>query len=120
VPRITHIFGVEALAALRPGDGRGILVAGKIARVICEEEHGDDRLYEADTVPNLLVIERVLDDVRDDLAALSRPRAMARFDARDRILRGLLAPRFGAIAASSREILAVLVAAGRAPSPFVR
>jgi len=112
-----------ALDAVAPGDARGVLVVVKIARITWYEAYDDDEWRrEAQTVPNLLLLERVLDEVRADverwrMRAPARP--LARFDERDRTLRGLLGPRLAAIADSDRAIVTTLAAAGCAPSPFL-
>jgi hypothetical protein len=110
-----------SLRAILGVDGRAALVAGKIARVASEASLDDPVLHEADVAPNLILIERILDDVRADVEGVrveGQLVAFARFHDRDRCLRRLLAPLFASISPTSRATLAALAAAGRAPSPF--
>lgn len=108
-----------ALRDVLDDPARAVLVVGKIARVASEEELDDDELRAMDTYPNLLLLERTLEDLRADIERTSPPAgALAAFEERDRVLRGLLAPLFAAIPASERALIAMLAAAGRAPSPF--
>jgi hypothetical protein len=115
----------DAFAALEPtvADAliRSVVVAGKVARIAAEEDLGDDDLWTCDTVPNLLVVERVLktassdvDRVRSGLPA----KALVRFDEADALLRVLLSPLLDSISECERAVFAALVAAGRAPSPL--
>jgi hypothetical protein len=103
----------------------GVLVAGKVARVASYlDGHDDFGAWEADAVPNLLLLEKLLADVDAQIAShdgARAPRSSAeRLERHGRRLRGLLAPLFEKIPVLSRRILSALVAAGQAPSPFVR
>jgi len=104
-------------------DLTGVVVAAKVVRIACEDDFDDDDLRSVDVHPNLLVVERLLDEARaavDARRASASAAALARFDAADRALRGLLAPLFDAIPELERAAIEVLAAAGRAPSPFCR
>ena len=100
---------------------RVVLVGGKVARIACEHSGEEDDLWTSDVVPNLLLLEHVLEGVRLDVDRARpriRPDLLSRFDEQDAILRGLLAPLFTAIPPRDRAIIAALAAAGRAPSPL--
>ncbi|HYJ11080.1 MAG TPA: hypothetical protein VEX18_18790, partial [Polyangiaceae bacterium] len=100
---------------------RSMVVAGKVARIASEEDFGDDDLWFCDTVPNLVVVERVLATARSDVdraRARLPATALARFDAADALLRSLLSPLLNAISERERAVFVALVAAGRAPSPL--
>jgi hypothetical protein len=97
-----------ALIAAVPSEddlARAMLIAAKIHRITSIPE-ADDELFADDTVPNLLLIEHVLD-------ALPAVPEVAR-------VRGLLAPWFARIPDEARAVLAALVRAERAPSPWCR
>jgi hypothetical protein len=104
--------------------GAGMLLAGKVVRVASylDDERGDD-VWEADAVPNLLLLEKLLVDLDADVAG-RRPRApqplVVRVEKSGELLRGLLAPLFATIPVVTRQVLAALIAAKCAPSPFVR
>jgi hypothetical protein len=115
----------EAFMALEPtvADAliRSAVVAGKVARIASEVDLGEDGLWTYDTVPNLLVVERVLGMARSDVdrtRAGLPAKALVRFDEADALLRVLLSPLLDAISARDRAVFAALVAAGRAPSPL--
>ena len=77
----------------------------KIARIASHTRFDDGGSWEMDAVPNLLLIERILDQLQTPVS--------------QRTLRGLLAPLIAPIPASVRAAIDALIAAGRAPSPFV-
>jgi hypothetical protein len=115
----------EAFMALEPtvADAliRSAVVAGKVARIASEADLGDDGLWTCDTVPNLLVVERLLGTARSDVdqtRAGLPTEALVRFDETDALLRVLLSPLLEAISDRDRVVFAALVAAGRAPSPL--
>jgi hypothetical protein len=102
----------------------GVLVAGKVARIVSYLDGQDDfGAWDADAVLNLLLVEKLLANA-DVEVALRKARApqsvVERLEKSGRLLRGLLAPLFEKIPMPSRRILAALVTAGHAPSPFVR
>jgi hypothetical protein len=100
-----------------------MLLAAKVARIASHLDDEDDDLWDADAVPNLLLIEKLLVDLDAEIPArIARAprRLVAKFELTDRRLRGMLAPLFAAIPLSTRRVVSALVAAGRAPSPFVR
>lgn len=101
-------------------DPRALLVIGKIARVYGEMAYGDDDLHASDTIPNLILIERLLASVRDDAERLrpARRDAVERFDAIDHVLRDQLEPLFELVTDDDRAVVGALAAARRAPSPF--
>ena len=86
-----------------------VLLHGKVARIADDEEE----LWELDTVPNLLLIERTLDELREACGRVPAPIA-----AHEEILRAWLAPLFARISPEVRASVGVLARAGRAPSPF--
>lgn len=103
----------EAVLGLDGVDGEpAIVVAMKVARVACVDDLPED------TIPNLILIERLLGEVRAEIEATVAPAARARFEERDRTLRGLLAPLFATVGDLDRRLIASLAAAGHAPSPF--
>lgn len=99
---------------------RMIFVAGKVARLAGAAEDYDDDLWTMDAIPNLLVLEHVLEGVRADVdrAAAAPARLVGGFRERDAALRSLLAPLFATITVVDRAMLSALAAHGRAPSPF--
>jgi hypothetical protein len=115
----------DAFMALEPALAdapiRSMVIAGKVARIAAENDLDDADLWSCDTVPNLLVVERVLATARFDVdrarAALPA-KALARFDEADARLGVLLSPLLDAISEPDRAAFAALVAAGRAPSPL--
>lgn len=114
-----------AVAAHELGlESEGVVVAGKVARIASYLDGGDDHgAWDEDAVPNLLLIEKVLADVDDELerhGARASREVVARLEERGRLLRGLLAPLMERIPLLARQILAAMVAAGYAPSPFLR
>jgi hypothetical protein len=115
----------DAFMALEPSLAdapiRSVVVAGKVARIAAEKELDDADLWSCDTVPNLLVVERVLATARSDverIRARLSTKALVRFDEADARLGALLSPLLDAISARDRAVFAALVAAGRAPSPL--
>lgn len=86
-----------------------ILLHAKIARIADD----DESLWELDTVPNLLLIERTLDDLRAACGPV--PASIAAHEA---LLRAWLAPLFARISHLDRSSVCVLASSGRAPSPF--
>lgn len=115
----------NAFAALEPTVADALIcsmvVAGKVARIASEADLGDDYLWFSDTVPNLLVVERLLATARSDVdrtRARLPAKALVRFDEADALLRILLSPLLVAISERDRAAFAALVAAGRAPSPL--
>jgi hypothetical protein len=115
----------DAFMALEPTVADALIpsavVAGKVARIASEEDLGEDDLWTYDTVPNLLVVERVLATARSDVdrtRAGLPAKALVRFDEADALLRVLLSPLLDAISERDRAVFAALVAAGRAPSPL--
>ena len=86
-----------------------VLLHAKVARIADDEEE----LWEQDTVPNLLLIERTLDELRAACGRVSDPIA-----AHEAVLRAWLAPLFARISPDVRASVGVLSRAGRAPSPF--
>jgi len=115
----------DAFMALEPtvADAliRSAVVAGKVARIASEVDLGDDDLWTCDTVPTLLVVERVLATARSDVDRTSAglpAKALVRFDEADARLRALLSSLLDAISRHDRAVFAALVAAGRAPSPL--
>jgi hypothetical protein len=126
-----HVHGeagdswAAAFAALEPtvtdAVSRSLFVTGKVARIAFVGDLGDDELWSREVVPNLVVLERVLETagaeverVRSRLPAQAR----VRFDEADALLRGLLSPLIGASSPQDRAVFAALAAAGRAPSPL--
>jgi hypothetical protein len=93
----------RAIRASHPG--RALLLQMKIARIASHTRFDDGGSWEMDAVPNLLLIERILDELQTPVS--------------QRTLRGLLAPLISPIPASVRAAIDALIAAGRAPSPFV-
>jgi hypothetical protein len=115
----------HAFMALEPAFAdapiRSAVVAGKVARIASEEDLGDDDVWSCDTVPNLLVVERVLATARSDIdrtRAGLPAQALVRFDEADALLGVLLSPLLDAISETDRAVFAALVAAGQAPSPL--
>jgi len=115
----------DAFMALEPtiADAlvRGVVVAGKVARIALEEDLGDDDLWACLTVPNLLVVEQMLATACSDVdraRTVLTAKALVRFDDADSLLRVLLSPLLDTISARDRAVFAALVAAGRAPSPL--
>ena len=102
----------------------GVLLAGKIERIASYLDAGDRHdVWQADAVPNLLLIEKLLGALEAEIAkrkAQASHRLFEHIETSGRQLRGLLAPVLATIPAAARQVLAVLVAAGCAPSPFVR
>jgi hypothetical protein len=115
----------HAFAALEPTVAdtllRSVTVAGKVARIASEQELGDQSLWTYDTVPNLLVVKKMLATARTDVEQARvrlTAKALVRFNEADALLHALLSPLLAAISARDRAVFAALVAAGRAPSPL--
>lgn len=126
-----HVLGeagdswAAAFAALEPtvadAVSRSLFVIGKVARIAFAGDLGDDELWSHEVVPNLVVLERVLETAGADVARVRSKlsaQARVRFDEADALLRGLLSPLLGAISPRDRAVFAALAAAGRAPSPL--
>jgi hypothetical protein len=115
---------LRAWDRLVPRDTRALLVIGKVGRVMGYMAHWDpeDEIHAADTIPNLLLLERLLGAMRADAERLrpTRPGDVAAFDDVDSALRAMLAPLFELISDDDRAVLDALAAAGQAPSPFAR
>ena len=86
-----------------------VLLHAKVIRIA----DGDEALWELDTVPNLLLIERTLDELRAACRRMSG--ASAAYEA---TLRAWLAPLLARITPATRASIEALARAGRAPSPF--
>lgn len=102
----------------------GMLLAGKVARIAAylDYEDGDD-VWQADAVPNLLLLEKLLADLDAEIAPRTRrapPAMVEHLETSGRLLRTLLSPLFATIPALARRVLDALTASGHAPSPFVR
>ena len=94
----------DILDSSDPTSLEGLIVRAKIARLedrLNEPER--DELYRSDTVPNLLLLERLIEQLHPLTAAA---------------LRKELAPLFDAIDAPLRGVLEMLIETGLAPSPF--
>lgn len=96
---------------------RAIIIPAKIGRLVGAMDLEDDDLFTSDTVPNLLLIDHVLDAIAGALVTAPAS-ARARLADRERALRHLLAPLFARITPDDRAAFAAFVATGRAPSPF--
>jgi hypothetical protein len=100
----------------------GALLAGKTARVASWLDEGDEEGWDMDVVPNLLLVEHLLAEADVEVARRGPRTArhlLERVQKTRRDLLLLLAPLLATIPESARRTLAVLVAAGCAPSPFV-
>jgi len=86
-----------------------VLLHAKVVRIA----DGDEGLWELDTVPNLLLIERTLDELREACGRGADAGA-----AHEAIVRAWLAPLFAQISPDDRARVAALARSGRAPSPF--
>lgn len=86
-----------------------VLLHAKLLRIA----DGDEALWELDTVPNLLLIERTLGDLRAACRRISDASA-----SHEAMLRAWLAPLLARITPATRASIEVLARAGRAPSPF--
>lgn len=95
---------LRLVAAAGPRDqAAALLVAIKLHRVAGGGEV-DDELFELDSAPNLLLVERSLDELAHLPAAAP--------------LRALVAPLLARISDETRVVLATLARGGRAPSPW--
>lgn len=100
---------------------QGLLLAMKAARIAaCLDDHGP--VWQADGIPNLLLIERVLAQVthefqrrRPSLAREQRDRAGLHLEQ----LAAVLAPLYATIQPTDRTMIDILIDSGRAPSPFI-
>lgn len=99
----------------------GLLLASKAARLAALVDD-PDTVWQADGVPNLLLVERVLAQVthelqrrRPSLAKVQRERVDLHLEQ----LTTCLAPLVATIPLTARALMDILIDAGRAPSPFV-
>jgi hypothetical protein len=128
-------LGVQYATSLRHLEPRGdaaprleaarraaLTVGSKLARISADLDAGDGETWAWDTVPNLLLIERLdrdITDCMDRLAGVSEIDDREFRRARAEMLR-IVTPLLEVVPHSARSALDRLAEAGRAPSPFHR
>jgi hypothetical protein len=86
----------------------------KIARIATFITYDDREVWDVDAVPNLMLIELLLDELH-----AATPATWMAVLAHEEKLRSLLAPLLATVTPSWRVTMGLLLRARRAPSPFV-